>query len=214
MARRKLVIQAEYARMKGVVPSTVMRRVRKGMPTHGPNKEIDPAEADAWWDANGDRTKPKMKESLPPSASSASVPPIDVIRANPDVAVQFPDGTVVPMDLIPAFGVSQAAKMYWDAEMKMREVKAHDRDHYPKEDVHAANGEIMSHFRASVLGLAGRLANPLEGKTAAERHRMIQDECRAVLEETARRIKDAEDTAYRDTDAGRDDESGDGDEDE
>lgn len=164
----------------------------------------------AWRAANKDASKPKAKGNARNPAPAEPVQAASVAPRN--VSVEFPDGTVLPLDQIPAFAVSQAAKMHWDAEMKKRDVLAHDREHIPKADVLAVVGEIMGLFRAGVMGIAGRLANPLEGKTAAERHHLIQGECRAVLDDVAKRIDDAAARAFEDADDGLDDDGSDDDE--
>jgi hypothetical protein len=57
-----LMTQAAYARRHGVSRQAIGRYVRDGiLPTHGPRKRIDPAEADGRWVPRIDAGKPQCR---------------------------------------------------------------------------------------------------------------------------------------------------------
>jgi hypothetical protein len=57
-----LLTQAEYARRHRVSRQAIHRQVREGIiPTHGPRKRIDPAEADRCWVPRIDAGLPQLR---------------------------------------------------------------------------------------------------------------------------------------------------------
>jgi hypothetical protein len=89
-----LVTQAAYARHRGISPVSVFRRTVKGggpIPTYGPKKLIDVAEADALWEATKSpqgvantaaRLAAAAAASTPdPAAAAAGVSGADLTRA-------------------------------------------------------------------------------------------------------------------------------------
>lgn len=178
-----------------------------------------------WLADNTDPTKPKSKLGAaaakwlagqgggaalapavksPPAARRTSSPP-----AQESPTVHLPEEGSTVLDRNPTRTDSQREKSRWDAEMKKREVLKHDREHIAKSEVTAVVGEILSLLKAGVMGIAGRVANKLEGKTAAERYQIIQDECRTVLDEAARRMEEAAARSFEDGDSGPDEDGAD-----
>ncbi|MCW2242243.1 helix-turn-helix domain containing protein [Azospirillum canadense] len=202
MAAKKFMNGTEYATHCGVTKMTVSRWTKRdGFPIK--DGKIDVAAADAWREANLDASKPRSSvnpAAAPPAAAAkptrkTPVPtptaPESPADLPPDLAgavLLMPDGTQTLLAEIPSFAASQAAKMYYDAEMKKREVLAHDKEHIPKVEVLAATETMVSMFRAEFMGLGRRVAPMLEGKPLAERADIIQDQARTVLERMARKI--------------------------
>jgi len=57
-----LLTQAAYARRHGISRQAINRYVRDGViPTHGPRKRIDPAEADRYWVPRIDAGMPQLR---------------------------------------------------------------------------------------------------------------------------------------------------------
>lgn len=214
MARRRLMTKTEYAKYVGVDKAQPGRWIKKGMPTAGPNGDmIDPDVADTWRASNIDSSKPKAKghevrrlTSPPPEAKAAALaprpprhdPPPDL---HPDLApvdpggtslegavITFPDGTAVDVKSLPNINAINQLDRFYAAEMKRREIMVHDREHLPKADVFAATDALISMFRARVMGLGRRCAPLLDGKSAAERAEIIQDECRTLLEDVSKKL--------------------------
>ena len=61
--KRKLVSKSEYARMKGVNPSTITRKVQLfGIPTYG--GKLDPKEADRIIEVNSDPAYDSLRKKF------------------------------------------------------------------------------------------------------------------------------------------------------
>ncbi|MBP2232543.1 hypothetical protein J2847_005872 [Azospirillum agricola] len=218
MARRRLLTKTEYAKHCGVDKAQPGRWVKRGMPTAGPNGDlIDPEVADTWRAANIDASKPKAKahqidrlSSPPPDVKAAAVAPrpakparapdpaaLDEADSQPDglslegAVIQFADGTKIDIKSLPNLNALNQIDKWYSGELKRREILVHDRDHLPKADLYAATDALISMFRARVMGLGRRCAPMLEGRSLAERAEVIQDECRKVLEDLAKKLADS-----------------------
>jgi hypothetical protein len=92
MAKRNLVSQAEYARMRGISREAVNRRtVTHGgpLPVYGKNKRIDPAQADALWHTTMDGRRLKSGQSraqIPDNPEPSLDAVAETLDSEPEIA--------------------------------------------------------------------------------------------------------------------------------
>jgi hypothetical protein len=187
MAAKKWMLRSEFAAHAGVSKATVTRWAAKpGFPIKG--DKIDVEKAMAWAAANINPTKPcsttNPNREIPRKPSSK---PVETTKS--PAVVCLPDGSEIAAGEIPPIGVSEAAKAFWDAEMRRRRVMVHDRSHIPLAEVESAADTAIGEFRAMFDGFPGLLVNRLSGLDPSAWYETIRDEVLRVLGNLEQRLR-------------------------
>lgn len=166
----ELITQAEYARRRGVDPTTVRDAIRAGRITLIDGK-VDPAVADIQWQRN---TRARVHPGKPPGAMLA-------------------DGPAAPPSSSPAGGsadglgegdywVSRARREAAEASIAENNLAKQNKALISTEAIRSALAGVISSTRDSLLQLPARLAPVLAAETdAAKVHDLIEAELHQAL---------------------------------
>ena len=180
MASAELITQAEYARRRGVDPTTVRDAIKAGRITLIDGK-VDPAVADIQWQRN---TRARVNPARAPGSAPAPMPQHQMsLSAAAAAASQPADG---PAQADPAgesdYWVSRARREHAEADLAELKLAEQNGQLIRVEAIRSALAGVISSTRDSLLQLPARLAPVLAAETdAAKVHDLIQAEIHQAL---------------------------------
>lgn len=179
MASAELITQAEYARRRGVDPTTVRDAIKAGRITLIDGK-VDPAVADIQWQRN---TRARVNPARAPGTAPPSMPLQHQMSLSSAAAAPPVDGPAQPDPAGESdYWVSRARREHAEADLAELKLAEQNGQLIRVEAIRSALAGVISSTRDSLLQLPARLAPVLAAETdAAKVHDLIQAEIHQAL---------------------------------